>query len=1226
MIMKKTETTVTPKFHQWARFFIAAAILTVIAAFVIPARAQTVNFTFRQTRTTVPVSFSGQAFLSNNVPYTTNGLAPDGNGNLVIQPISINITGLPSGVTSYSLTNLGNTPSTPFTATSLRTNANNTLHLGIYLNLDGSTPEGTYPLTFTATGGATNTFIFFLDVAHIWNWSTNAAADGAGNWSDSTKWLGGSAPGANANVIFNDLGGQTNSLTGTNLLIDSIVDSDVTIGSLRFAQTNFNNTGWHNLQIAAGKTLTITGTNGFSQLRDIVDETFGLTDRQGVTISGTNNATLVISNRSANVSSLIDNTVSTLDLSQLDNFMATVNVLGMGDPYLCSPNFLNYLNNGYAGLPRKFVPNFNLARTNVIKASFVDPYNYTNAADREYGISLVSTLTGNSSQSTVPIINLGISNTFYADGILAGGAAQRPQVQFNPSFRASNCFALFRGTNGGRMTTFAEADAAGPGSTRGNIKAVVDFSGGTIDMLVDQFYVGRDRPQIESGQNPNYQGFFTIGKGIVDANTAFFGYRQYAGAATNNWAPYAGYCEGKLTIVSNGTFIVHGAMTLGYTTETNIQGLGGLGATDSSAGNTEYGQVYVLNGGSLVANQINVGGPAVYCSSNNFIIVSNNASLTISNSIAGPQQSLTYIQFWNGSTLNLNINGANSNAVIYANVFNLVGSNSLVIASIRNLSSLTIPLFKWVTGSTPSSFTLINQTPYNVQTVISANEIDLQVITGAPKNLIWKGYSSSVWDDSTFNWLDTATGLHTNFSIGDNVTFDDTASAFNVSIANTPNLLPGSIIMTNSSNDYTFNNGGGGSILGGSTLSKTGTGLLEFDCPSTINIQLNQGKLTGFGSVGSANIASGAIMDFSGNMGGSITCAGIVTLESGATAVGSMTLQSGGVATNLGVINGSFAVGNGSLLVNGLGGQFPTFGSSTISSNAIVINRGQLGLNDQSAGGQNLTVNGGGTFEDTGEGSITMNGTLTVGSGAIFIPGGDGIGTTTVLQGPGGGSFPARVLLSQGSTNIFKVNNDNSTYTKLGCKYLSLGANSSASTYNGATIKMVNVGVAPYAAGQSFAIFVNSDENDSGSPFNAGLNTTNSYPVIDPLAPASGLAWNINGITLNGTVSIVGVATNPFTLGFMPRVAYGVVSITGYTTNTMTSIVTTNFSTNNYIFSELSWPATNIGWRLQQQQTTLTSGLGTNWIDVFGAPWTNDFIITNNIMNGNAGFFRMIYP
>ena len=1196
------------KLHHSLRLPSAGLFIVIMAlfAFALSSNAQTVNFTWRNTRLTVPVNTAVFTVVSNNVPYTTNGLSADGLGNNVIQPISLNVTGLPSGV-SLSLTNLGDSPPTPFTATLLRTNSNNTLHLGLNFTIANTTAEGTYPLTITASGGATNHFVFYLDVAHIWNGSSNAVADGAGLWSDSGKWQGGALPLSGANVVFTEYGGQTNNLqataVSTNYLVNTLVDNDMTISSLRFAQTtNFALDGWHNLQIAPGKTLTINGPGGFSQVRDIMDETAGITDRSGVTVVGTNGATLVVNNTSANVYSLIDNTVSTIDMSALDTFSANVKVLGLGDPWIAQPNFYNFYSNNYAGLPRKFVPNFNFGRTNIVKANFLDAYNYTNALDREYAISIDSTLTGNSSQSTVPLINLGISNTFFADSILVGGAAQRPQFQFNPIFARSNSFALFRGTNGGRMTTFTEADAAGPGSTRGNVKAVVDLTRGTIDMLVDQFYIGRDRPVIESGQNPNYQGVFSMANGIIDANIAYLGYRQYPGG-TNDWTLYSGYCEGGLNILSNGVFKVNSLLTLGSTAETNINGLG-------SGGNTEWGRITLDKGATLIANQINVGGPAYTSSANNWIGVTNGSLLNCSNTIAGPKQFLDSITFNNGN-LTLTLNSTNVVAAVYATNFITVGSCTFTVAGIRNPGFLTngtlIPLFKWTSGGAPNFSAFVNQSGINGAVVddgVVLNQKDFQVILSTPKNLRWKGSVSASWDNTTTNWFDLNALVYTNFSTGDNVIFDDSAvtPSVNVTVA----VLPGSITVTNLASSYIFNSSGG-SIVGSSTLTKAGSGSLEIDCTSGLNIQLNQGTLTGAGSIGSANTATGTTMDFSGNISGSVTTAGTTTFEPTANMVGSLSVNSG-VTTNFGTINSSFTVGVGGVLVNGLNGNFTTFGTSLVSSNAFLLNRGFLGV-DLTHCGVNLTINPGGTFEDTGEGWVEMIGTLTIAPGATFIPGGDGVGTSSIFKGTGTG-FPARVLLSQGSTNIFKVNNDNGTYTQLGSGYQDFGASASVRTFNGATIKIVNVGSAPITAGQSFPFFFNSDLG-AGTPIAFTGTATNTWPVIDPLVPALGLGWDISAVTVKGVIKVVTVATNIPTIGFLPNV---------------TTLITTN-STNSLILNGLTWPSDHTGWTLQQLQPPLSVGvLATNWQDVFGSMWTNSMVITNSVSSNTATFFRLKYP
>ena len=57
----------------------------------------------------------------------------------------------------------------------------------------------------------------------------------------------------------------------------------------------------------------------------------------------------------------------------------------------------------------------------------------------------------------------------------------------------------------------------------------------------------------------------------------------------------------------------------------------------------------------------------------------------------------------------------------------------------------------------------------------------------------------------------------------------------------------------------------------------------------------------------------------------------------------------------------------------------------------------------------------------------------------------------------------------------------------------------------------------------------------------------------------------------------------------------------------------------------LSWPADNIGWRLQTQTNSLNSGLGTNWTDVPGSAATNLLTVPFNSTNSSV-FYRLIYP
>jgi hypothetical protein len=58
---------------------------------------------------------------------------------------------------------------------------------------------------------------------------------------------------------------------------------------------------------------------------------------------------------------------------------------------------------------------------------------------------------------------------------------------------------------------------------------------------------------------------------------------------------------------------------------------------------------------------------------------------------------------------------------------------------------------------------------------------------------------------------------------------------------------------------------------------------------------------------------------------------------------------------------------------------------------------------------------------------------------------------------------------------------------------------------------------------------------------------------------------------------------------------------------------------------QLSWPQDHLGWRLQIQTNSLSSGLGANWVTVPNSTNVNQISIPINPANG-AVFLRMIYP
>jgi hypothetical protein len=79
----------------------------------------------------------------------------------------------------------------------------------------------------------------------------------------------------------------------------------------------------------------------------------------------------------------------------------------------------------------------------------------------------------------------------------------------------------------------------------------------------------------------------------------------------------------------------------------------------------------------------------------------------------------------------------------------------------------------------------------------------------------------------------------------------------------------------------------------------------------------------------------------------------------------------------------------------------------------------------------------------------------------------------------------------------------------------------------------------------------------------------------------------------------------------------------------VTGVVATNAinvqSTVTNGMMHLSWPPDHIGWTLQQQNTGLTTGLGTNWVNVSGSTGVNAVSAPVTTTNGCV-FFRLVYP
>jgi hypothetical protein len=758
------------------------------------------------------------------------------------------------------------------------------------------------------------------------------------------------------------------------------------------------------------------------------------------------------------------------------------------------------------------------------------------------------------------------------------------------------------------MAMFALADQGGDNTNQvtSSAKATVDFTGGTVDMLVDRFYMSRDRVLMGQAQALST---LTVSRGTIDANEMILGYQEHPGQ-TNTQT----YCQGTLNVTNLATVKINGNLILGYVTETNIGTTAGF-VTDT---NLNFGHLNIGPGGTVMASNIMVGGPQEKFSVNT-ISVANGGTLIVSNTLADPLKALDTLTITGGSTNVLHVDCNNTTTPLeYVAQLTMSGTDFIKIGAVQNVAAVEVPLIFYTNGSaTFAGQAIMPPPPLGVAAlngVLRKDEVAvphvlyLDILTNAPKNLAWRGTGVSAnWNSSSKNWADLNNGgVLTNFVNGDNVVFDDTAGLAATVVITDVGMIPGSVTMTNSTYNYVFS-AGGGTLEGTALWNKWGSNPLQIDAPTTVSVLVNQGSLIGSGSVGAVTIAAGSTISYSGNIVGGIGCAGTGVVAGSVT--GNVSLNGGtGTLTNMGTITGLPSLGTNTLFVNGNSINFVGLGTCNIASNALFIN-------DKNITGDGFAVNG--TFKDNGTGIIGLRETIDFNAGSLFIPGGDSIGTTSFRpDGDTSHTNAARVTFHNGSTVIFKVDPNTVSATEVLSGKQAFGDNPSGQTPGqfGCTLIITNVSGVPYTNGQVYTLC---QYYFTGDILPTGI-ATNAYPIISPnvpVPPATGLAWDISQITKTGKLGIFGISTTPVTLG------------KSFTIGTNAVLVGTNVIVTNTLVTHLTWPSDHTGYAVWQQSNPDTIGLSTNWSPIFYSFTNNEFYITNiTTTMPDTMFFRLQYP
>lgn len=509
-----------------------------------------------------------------------------------------------SGYVNFTVTGLPPNSTASFSPASLGGNATSTLTVGTASN----TPVGVYPLVITGAGsGATNTIsVNFVVNSGVVALPGTLLWTGTNNWSVAQNWTnvtsgGFGPPGISNDVIFTNYATVATSNTPNN-----IVNSSVVINSLTFNNTN----GFHTTQITPAATLAIDGSKGISVG---TESDLGGTAAVYDSVMGTG-ATLLCSNSSANLiirqgAAAGGAQRATLDLSGLDQFTASLNQISVG----------------VAGPVVRATGTLLLANTNFITASgsigILAGDNNSNGGGQDY-------------------LYLGRNNYIFADNITIGRQKASATLAFNAAFQ--NSFVYFRAANGtGRVSNWFVGDNSAQSSSSSSAHGTVDFSGGTVDALVDTLVIGKS----QKTTGVDTFGTMTFASGTLDVNTLQVGYQAQSGATsagigtlnvTGGLVNANAILELAHTSGGTGTTNTTGTMNLwgGTVQTTNLAGGGGISTINLNSGTINLAGGSMTNISALNLGAAAVAGPALLENAST-ILVSNVITIAANGTLAG---------------------------------------------------------------------------------------------------------------------------------------------------------------------------------------------------------------------------------------------------------------------------------------------------------------------------------------------------------------------------------------------------------------------------------------------------------------------------------------------------------------------------------------------------------------------------------------------------------------
>lgn len=411
---------------------------------------------------------------------------------------------------------------------------------------------------------------------------------------------------------------------------------------------------------------------------------------------------------------------------------------------------------------------------------------------------------------------------------------------------------------------------------------------------------------------------------------------------------------GAANTYSGATLINAGTLALGASGSlTSGMIMVGSGATFDVSANGAY----ALNAGQTLAGFGTVTG-AVAAAASSTIYPGSNAvtgTLTLKNSLT--ENGSVNNQF----NLSSDPNGPNNDFLNVQGDLNVSGLNTIsIIGALPSGAKYALIHYGGIFNGDTNNFTLSNATGI-LSNSVANQTIYLLVATSlrGPTNLVWGGNAvTNDWDVGiATNWLNA--GALDFFVANDNVLFSDIGAAY--PLVNIPGTVTPASVVVNTTTNYVFN--GTGSIGGTGSLTVS-NGILTI---------LNTNTYTG------PTILAGGVLEVAGlALGGTPSSIGSATTDPGNLVFSDATLR---------YLGDSTSTDRGATFTTNSTATFDIYNSVTLTESGTLTGSG--GLTKSGPGTLNLTGSGAYTGNTTlSNGVLQLNGTATVGTGALVFEGG----------------------------------------------------------------------------------------------------------------------------------------------------------------------------------------------------------------------------------------------